>query len=79
MLLTYGLRDQDYSMDPAGNPVPGPQGLLNAAYVPWQYMATGRTRGISRTCLATRRRRSTSSRRWLAIRQEYLTEIQRKG
>jgi putative aldouronate transport system substrate-binding protein len=39
MLLTYGLRDQDYTMDPSGNPIPGQQGLLNAGYVPWQYMA----------------------------------------
>jgi putative aldouronate transport system substrate-binding protein len=39
LLLTYGLRDQDYSLDQSGNPIPTQQGLLNASYVPWQYMA----------------------------------------
>jgi putative aldouronate transport system substrate-binding protein len=39
MLLTYGLRDQDYSVDPSGNPVPTQAGLTNAGYVPWQYVA----------------------------------------
>jgi putative aldouronate transport system substrate-binding protein len=39
VLLTYGLRDQDYSVDASGNPVPTPAGLNNASYVPWQYIA----------------------------------------
>ncbi|MBV8718113.1 MAG: extracellular solute-binding protein [Chloroflexi bacterium] len=39
LLLTYGLRDQDFSMDANGNPIPSQQGLLNAGYVPWQYLA----------------------------------------
>ena len=39
MLLTYGLRDQDYSVDASGNPVPTQSGLMNAGYVPWQYIA----------------------------------------
>jgi putative aldouronate transport system substrate-binding protein len=39
LLLTYGLRDQDYSVDGNGNPIPSQQGLLNAGYVPWQYLA----------------------------------------
>lgn len=39
LLLTYGLADQDYSMDPAGNPIPSQSGLMNAGYVPWQYLA----------------------------------------
>jgi putative aldouronate transport system substrate-binding protein len=39
LLLTYGLRDQDYSLDADGNPVPGQAGLTNATYVPWQYVA----------------------------------------
>jgi putative aldouronate transport system substrate-binding protein len=39
MLLTYGLRDQDYSVDGSGNPVPTQTGLTNAGYVPWQYIA----------------------------------------
>jgi putative aldouronate transport system substrate-binding protein len=39
LLLTYGIRDQDFSMDANGNPIPSQQGLLNAGYVPWQYMA----------------------------------------
>jgi putative aldouronate transport system substrate-binding protein len=39
MLLTYGLKDQDYSVDPSGNPKPTQAGLMNAGYVPWQYIA----------------------------------------
>jgi len=39
VLLTYGLKDQDYSVDEHGNPIPSKQGLLNAGYVPWQYLA----------------------------------------
>jgi len=39
MLLTYGIRDQDYSVDQSGNPSPTQSGLMNASYVPWQYIA----------------------------------------
>jgi putative aldouronate transport system substrate-binding protein len=39
LLLTYGLADQDYTMDAAANPIPTPSGLTNAGYVPWQYLA----------------------------------------
>jgi putative aldouronate transport system substrate-binding protein len=39
LLLSYGLRDQDYTLDADGNPVPTQPGLMNAAYVPWQYLA----------------------------------------
>jgi len=39
LLLTYGLRDQDYSVDAAGNPIPTQSGLMTASYVPWQYVA----------------------------------------
>jgi putative aldouronate transport system substrate-binding protein len=39
LLLTYGLRDQDYSLDASGNPLPTQSGLMNASYVPWQYVA----------------------------------------
>ena len=39
MLLTYGLRDQDYTVDAAGNPAPTPAGIANSQYVPWQYLA----------------------------------------
>jgi putative aldouronate transport system substrate-binding protein len=39
LLLTYGLRDQDYTLDADGNPVPAQAGLNNASYVPWQYVA----------------------------------------
>jgi putative aldouronate transport system substrate-binding protein len=39
LLLTYGLRDQDYSVDADGNPAPTQAGLANSSYVPWQYIA----------------------------------------
>jgi putative aldouronate transport system substrate-binding protein len=39
VLLTYGLRDQDFSVDASGNPQPTQAGLSNASYVPWQYVA----------------------------------------
>jgi putative aldouronate transport system substrate-binding protein len=39
LLLSYGLKDQDYSLDPKGNPVPNQDGLLRASYVPWRYIA----------------------------------------
>lgn len=39
LLLTYGLRDQDYSVDASGNPIPTQSGLMTATYVPWQYVA----------------------------------------
>jgi putative aldouronate transport system substrate-binding protein len=39
LLLTYGLKDQDYTLDPKGNPVPTPDGIGRAGYVPWRYIA----------------------------------------
>jgi putative aldouronate transport system substrate-binding protein len=39
LLLTYGLGDQDYTIDAAGNPAPTPAGIANSSYVPWQYIA----------------------------------------
>jgi putative aldouronate transport system substrate-binding protein len=39
MLLTYGLRDQDFSVDASGNPAPTQAGIANSQYVPWQYVA----------------------------------------
>ncbi len=38
-LLTYGLRDQDFSVDANGNPAPTQAGIANSQYVPWQYIA----------------------------------------
>jgi putative aldouronate transport system substrate-binding protein len=39
LLLTYGLRDQDYTLDAEGNPAPTQPGIQNSSYVPWQYIA----------------------------------------
>jgi putative aldouronate transport system substrate-binding protein len=39
LLLTYGLRNQDYSVDAEGNPAPTQPGIQNSSYVPWQYIA----------------------------------------
>jgi putative aldouronate transport system substrate-binding protein len=39
MLLSYGLRDQDYTLDADGNPVPTQAGIANSSYVPWQCVA----------------------------------------
>jgi putative aldouronate transport system substrate-binding protein len=39
LLLSYGLRDQDFTVDAQGNPAPTPAGMFNSAYVPWQYLA----------------------------------------
>jgi putative aldouronate transport system substrate-binding protein len=39
LLLTYGLKDQDYKLDDKGNPVPTQQGTANTGYVPWRYIA----------------------------------------
>jgi putative aldouronate transport system substrate-binding protein len=39
LLLTYGMKDQDYSLDPKGNPVPSKDGISRAGYVPWRYIA----------------------------------------
>ena len=38
-VLTYGLKDQDYSLDAKGNPKPTPDGVSRAGYVPWRYIA----------------------------------------
>lgn len=39
LLLTYGLKDQDYTLDPRGNPKPTQDGTQRAGYVPWRYIA----------------------------------------
>jgi len=39
LLLTYGLKDQDYALDAKGNPKPTPDGISRAGYVPWRYIA----------------------------------------
>ncbi|MBV9326058.1 MAG: hypothetical protein JO352_20020 [Chloroflexi bacterium] len=39
MLLHYGIENQDYNLDPKGNPIPTQSGLMNAGYVPWQYLS----------------------------------------
>jgi putative aldouronate transport system substrate-binding protein len=39
LLLSYGLKDQDYAVDARGNPVPNTEGVNRAGYVPWRYIA----------------------------------------
>jgi putative aldouronate transport system substrate-binding protein len=39
LLLTYGLKDQDYTLDDKGNPKPTTDGVQRAGYVPWRYLA----------------------------------------
>jgi len=39
LLLTYGLKDQDYTVDSEGNPTPTQAGIQASSYVPWQYIA----------------------------------------
>jgi putative aldouronate transport system substrate-binding protein len=39
LMLTYGLKDQDYTLDAKGNPNPSTDGTGRAGYVPWRYMA----------------------------------------
>ena len=39
LLLSYGLKDQDYTLDVKGNPVPTQDGIARAGYVPWRYIA----------------------------------------
>jgi len=39
LLLTHGIKEQDYTVDAKGNPVPNPEGIARARYVPWQYIA----------------------------------------
>ena len=39
VLLTYGLKDQDYTLDDKANPVPTNDGIARAQYVPWKYIA----------------------------------------
>jgi putative aldouronate transport system substrate-binding protein len=39
LLLSYGLKDQDYSLDDKGNPQPTADGTSRAGYVPWRYIA----------------------------------------
>jgi putative aldouronate transport system substrate-binding protein len=40
VLLHYGSEGQDFNMDDKGvNPIPTQSGLMNAGYVPWQYLS----------------------------------------
>ena len=39
LLLTAGIKGQDYTVDEKGNPLPTPEGVARARYVPWQYIA----------------------------------------
>jgi len=39
LLLSYGLKDQDYTLDDMGNPKPTPEGTSRAGYVPWRYIS----------------------------------------
>jgi putative aldouronate transport system substrate-binding protein len=39
LLLTYGIKDQDYTLDDKNNPQPTPDGISRAQYVPWKYIA----------------------------------------
>jgi putative aldouronate transport system substrate-binding protein len=39
LLLTYGLKDQDYTLDDKGNPKPISGAEGRAGYVPWRYIA----------------------------------------
>ena len=36
LLLEYGIKDQDYTLDDKGNPRPTPDGVARAGYVPWR-------------------------------------------
>jgi putative aldouronate transport system substrate-binding protein len=38
LLLSAGIKGQDYTVDDKGNPQPNQQGIANARYVPWQYV-----------------------------------------
>jgi putative aldouronate transport system substrate-binding protein len=40
LMLSYGVKDQDYTLDEQGNPKPtGPEGIARAGYVPWRYLS----------------------------------------
>lgn len=39
LLVQYGLKDQDYTLDDKGNPVPTQNGPANSLYVGWQFIA----------------------------------------
>jgi putative aldouronate transport system substrate-binding protein len=39
LLLSYGLKDQDYTVDANGNPKTTADGVARAGYVPWRYIA----------------------------------------
>jgi putative aldouronate transport system substrate-binding protein len=39
LLLTYGVKDQDYTLDDKGNPKTTQDGIARAGYVPWRYIA----------------------------------------
>jgi putative aldouronate transport system substrate-binding protein len=39
LLFFYGLKDQDFTFDATGNPLPTTDGLSRSAYVPWRYIS----------------------------------------
>jgi putative aldouronate transport system substrate-binding protein len=39
LMLTYGLKDSDYTLDDKGNPKPTVEGTQRAGYVPWRYIS----------------------------------------
>ncbi|MBV9595222.1 MAG: hypothetical protein JOZ87_00050 [Chloroflexi bacterium] len=39
LLLSYGIQDQDYTLDANNQPQPTRAGISNAGYVPWRYMS----------------------------------------
>ena len=39
LLLSYGVKDQDYTLDDQGNPKTTAEGTARAGYVPWRYIA----------------------------------------
>ena len=54
-LLTFGLKDVDYTLDANGNPTLTPQGNNDANYVPWKYTTQHPFVFFSRTCRITQR------------------------
>jgi len=39
LLLSYGIQEQDYTLDANSQPQPTKAGVSNAGYVPWRYMS----------------------------------------
>ncbi|HEV7662333.1 MAG TPA: hypothetical protein VGQ62_02265 [Chloroflexota bacterium] len=41
LLMYYGVKDVDYTLDAQHNPLPTPQGVPDASNVPWRFIARG--------------------------------------